>query len=209
MSALGRPIICAVTGGAGAAEVTLQAAAAAVRAGVDLLHVRERQLADRDLFSLVTRVVDLARGTATRVVVNDRADVAIAAGAAGVHLRADSVRASSVRGIAPANFVVGRSVHDVPDAQAAEADGGCDYLVFGTVYRSPSKRVGHAVAGLEALARVTAAVGLPVLAIGGVTVERAGEVVRAGAAGIAAIGLFADPAATLAVVAALRARFDT
>jgi len=91
----------------------------------------------------------------------------------------------------PGEFLVGRSVHSVGEAMAAAADGGCDYLVFGTVFESQSKPAGHGVAGLGALAEVCAAVPLPVLAIGGMTVDRVPDIVRAGAAGLAAIGLFA------------------
>jgi thiamine-phosphate diphosphorylase len=81
-------------------------------------------------------------------------------------------------------------VHDLDEALAAERQGGCDYLIFGTVYPSASKPAGHAVAGVEALARVCAAVRLPVLAIGGIALDRLAEVAAAGAAGVAAIGAF-------------------
>ncbi len=82
------------------------------------------------------------------------------------------------------------SVHNEVEARAAERDGGCDYLIFGTVFESASKPAGHPIAGVEALARVCAAVSLPVLAIGGIALGNIDDVVRAGAAGAAAIGLF-------------------
>jgi thiamine-phosphate diphosphorylase len=165
-------------------------AAAAARAGVDVIQVRERDLADRDLVALVRRIVGAAAGTETRVVVNDRVDVAIAAGAAGVHLRGDSPPASRVRAKAPDGFLIGRSVHSLAEVGAAVVDGGADYLLFGTVFPSEGKPDGHPVAGLDALRQACARSPLPVLAIGGMTEARGAEVRAAGAAGFAAVGLF-------------------
>jgi thiamine-phosphate diphosphorylase len=172
-------------------------AAAAVRAGVDVIQVRERDLPDRELAALVRRIVAAAAGTATRVLVNDRADIAIVAGAAGVHLRGDSPPASRVAAFAKASapgssrgFVIGRSVHSLAEVDAAVVDGGCDYLMFGTVFPSDGKPDGHPIAGLDALREVCARSPLPVIAIGGIAGERAADVRRAGAAGFAAVGMF-------------------
>jgi len=165
-------------------------AANAVRAGVDVIQVRERDLPDGQLAALVRRIAGVAAGTRTRVMVNDRADVAIAARAAGVHLRGDSVPASRVRAAAPEGFVIGRSVHSLADVDAAIADGGCDYLFFGTVFPSAGKREGHPVAGLPALRAACARSPLPVIAIGGINADNAASLGSAGAAGFAAIGLF-------------------
>lgn len=123
------------------------------------------------------------------MVVNDRLDVALAAGAHGVHLRADSFAAPQARGCAPSPFLIGRSVHSVAEAADASAAGGLDYLVFGTVFPTPSKP-GLPAAGVAGLAAVAAATTLPVLAVGGVTERQAGQVMSAGAAGIAAISMF-------------------
>jgi thiamine-phosphate diphosphorylase len=117
--------------------------------------------------------------------------VALGAGAHGVHLRGDSLAASRVRTISPPGFLVGRSVHDVAGATSAAAAGGLDYLVFGTVFQTASK-AGREPAGLVALASVVSATGLPVLAVGGVDLHHLREVADAGAAGFAAISLFAD-----------------
>jgi thiamine-phosphate pyrophosphorylase len=122
--------------------------------------------------------------------VNDRLDVALAAGAAGVHLRGDSVAPSRVRKIVPAGFIVGRSVHSVAEAMAAAPD--VDYLIAGTIWPSPSKPPDRAAAGPGLLRRIARSAGVPVLAIGGVTLERMPEIASAGAAGAAAIGLFMD-----------------
>jgi thiamine-phosphate diphosphorylase len=165
-------------------------AANAVRAGVDVIQVRERDLPDRTLTALVRQIVEVAGGSKTRVLVNDRADIAIVAGAAGVHLRGDSPSAWRVREMIPGGFLIGRSVHSLADVDAAVAGGGCDYLMFGTVFPSEGKPEGHPVAGLEALREVCARSPLPVIAIGGITLEREAAVRDAGAAGFAAIGMF-------------------
>jgi thiamine-phosphate pyrophosphorylase len=163
----------------------------AARAGVHLVHVREKDLEARPLVTLVQRVVAAVQGTQTRVLVNDRLDVALAAGAHGVHLPANGVSARRIRAVTPPGFLVGRSVHQLDEAVRVVADGGLDFLVYGTVFETSSKR-GVVPAGLDALRAVAAAVPLPVLAIGGITVGRMGAVASAGAAGIAAIGLFAE-----------------
>jgi thiamine-phosphate pyrophosphorylase len=183
---------------------------AAARAGVHLVQIRERDLDGGPFLRLVARCVEEVRGTRARILVNDRVDVALAAGAHGVHLRADSAAASRVRRIAPPGFLIGRSVHSVTDTLRADADGGADYLMFGTVFPTTSKP-GQAAAGTTALAEVVVATSLPVLAVGGVTVATAPDVARAGAAGIAAIALFAhgsDEGLHAAVSAVVEA-FDT
>ncbi len=186
----------------------LDAVGAAAGEGVDLVQVREHGLDDRALLELVRRVLDRVGGTATRVVVNDRTDVALASGAHGVHLRGDSVPAARVRGLVPPGFLIGRSVHALDEAVAIDREGAVDYLIFGTVFPSASKPGGHHVAGVQALAAVCAAVRVPVLAIGGIDAARAAEVRRAGARGVAAIGVFAGPS-TGDAVRAMRRVFDT
>ena len=161
----------------------------AVASNVDLIQVRERDLEAARLADLVRDIVRVSRGTGTRVVVNDRLDVALACDADGVHLRHDSIPAEAVRTITPAAFLVGRSAHGVAEAQKA---GPVDYLVVGTVFPTPSKPDATATLGLDGLADVVQAVAIPVLAIGGITRERLDEVAATGAAGVAAIGLFID-----------------
>jgi thiamine-phosphate pyrophosphorylase len=161
------------------------------RAGVDLVQIRQPQLDAAVLRELAQRGVDAVRGTRTRILVNDRLDVALAAGAHGVHLREESVSATRVRGLMPRECLLGRSVHGVDVASKASDGGGLDYLIFGTIFLTSSKP-GQAAAGEAALADVVASTPLPVLAIGGITLERLDTVIRTGAAGFAAIGLFAD-----------------
>lgn len=158
----------------------------AADAGVDFIHLREPQLAARELLTLATMVVDATRGSSTRVVVNGRADVARAAGADGVHLPASGVPVSRARALGPPNWTVGRSAHDASEMAAA---AGADYVVFGTVFATASKP-GEAGQGLEALAAAVRQTAAPVLAIGGMTAERIGACAKVGAAGIAGITLF-------------------
>ena len=179
------------------ADDLLPRVANAVRAGADVIQIRERDLPDRQLAGLVRRIVASTAGSGALVLVNDRADIAIASGAAGVHLRGDSAPASRIRAgfaaaaaKARAGFLIGRSVHSLADVDAAIADGGCDYLMFGTVFASAGKPDGHPVAGLDGLAAACARAPLPVIAIGGVTADRIDAVRRSGAAGFAAVDLF-------------------
>ena len=168
----------------------IQRVVRAANAGAAFVHVRERDLPDTALARLVRDMRSALAGTNARVLVNDRVDIAVGAGAAGVHLPADSVTASRIRQIVPARFFVGRSVHTLDEIDRAVADGGCDYLMFGTVFPSSGKPDGHPVAGLEGLRAACARSPLPVIAIGGMTEARAAEVASAGAAGLAGIGMF-------------------
>jgi thiamine-phosphate pyrophosphorylase len=187
------PVLCLITDrrmhGPEWQEGIVAQVSAAARAGVPLIQVREPGLDGGALRDLVGRCIDAVRGTRTRVVVNERLDVALAAGAHGVHLRGDSMPAWRVRGLCPRPFLIGRSVHTVDEASRADVTA-LDYLVFGTVFATSSKP-GRAPAGVGELAAAVAATTLPVLAVGGVTLETMPEVIRAGAAGAAAIGLFA------------------
>lgn len=171
-------------------DALVQRTIGAADAGADVIQVRERDLPDAPLVTLVRRIIESASGRDVRVIVNDRVDVAIAAGAGGVHLRGDSAPASRVRAIAPGGFLIGRSVHSLAGIDAAIADGACDYLLFGTVFPSSGKPDGHPVAGLDALKAACRRSSLPVIAIGGVTRARVPALLDAGAAGFAAVGLF-------------------
>jgi thiamine-phosphate pyrophosphorylase len=198
-------MICLVTDRRQRAPIEQASEAAA--AGVDLIHVRERDLEARELAALVDALVKVTRGSATRVVVNDRVDVALACGADGVHLRGDSMAAWRVRQMTSDSFVIGCSVHASDEAVAVAAD--VDYLVAGTVFPTPSKPEVTRFLGADGLARIARSVHVPVLAIGGVSVERAGEVAAAGARGVAGIGLFANPHQPIKeVVQELRERFN-
>jgi thiamine-phosphate diphosphorylase len=183
---------------------------AAARAGVHLIQIRQLDMESGALARLVGHAVAAVRGTGARVLVNDRVDVALAAGAHGVHLRGNSVAASRVRTVVPPGFVIGRSVHSPEEASRAALDGGLDFLVFGTVFETRSKP-GVDTAGTARLAVACDAVSLPVLAVGGITAPRLRDVAAAGATGFAAIGLFADASIEQlpVVVREASAAFDT
>jgi thiamine-phosphate pyrophosphorylase len=182
-----RPVICMVSDGAARGDLVARVRAAA-HAGVDLIQVREPDLSAMAYVDLVGACLAAVRGTRTRVLVNDRLDVAMAAGAHGVHLRSDSVAAVRARSVAPYGFLIGRSIHAIGDIASSSVEG-VDYFIFGTVFPSSSKP-GRIAAGLRSLAEVTLGTAVPVLAIGGITAERVADVRRAGAAGIAAISIF-------------------
>lgn len=174
----------------------------AARAGVDWIQLREKDLSGRALAELLREA--LRRVPAgCRIVLNDRLDVACALGAGGVHLGRESLSVEDARRLARGrgatqDFLVGASTHSLAAALSAEK-AGADYLVFGPVYATPSKAQYGPPQGIERLAEVCHAVSLPVLAIGGITVENARACLEAGAAGIAAIRLF-EEASDLAVV---------
>ena len=185
----------------------------AIDARIDCIVVRERDLEARELAELTADLVKRTRGTSTRVVVNDRVDVALASGADGAHLRADSIAPDLVRRMVPKGFLLGRSVHGAAEASMVH---GADYLTAGTVWATESKPGDHPLLGSDGLAAIVSAVRIPVLAIGGVTLDRMRDLVAAGAAGAAAIGLFmaSERAGCRAVqIAAMvehaRSRFDT
>lgn len=160
-----------------------------VDAGVDLVQIREAGLSDHRLVELVRRAVERARGTRARVLVNDRADIALAAGAHGVHLKDDRRSAARVRTLGPRHWIVGRSVHGLDGALRADRSDPVDYLLAGTALATPSKP-GRAPLGLHALHAIAGAVACPVLAIGGIGVAEARVLAATGVAGLAGIRLF-------------------
>jgi thiamine-phosphate diphosphorylase len=195
-----RPIICLVTDRRRLAtgadldtqlDALIAQAKEASRSGIDVIHVREADLEGAALVDLTRRIVGAVHQSPTRILVNDRADVAIAAGAHGVHLRGDSYAASRCRVLGPSGWTIGRSVHERSETAAVSA--GADYVAFGTVFQSASKTAGHPVRGPEALREAVGAAACPLLAIGGISLSNLDEVAGAGAAGVAAIELFLPP----------------
>lgn len=190
------PILCAVTDRqrlGGGTDALIEQAARAADAGLDLFQIREPDLSDAALLDLAERVRDAAKGSALRVLVNDRLDIALAAGLHGMHLRGSSYAAARARAITGCRmFLIGRSVHSAEEAAAVEAAGGLDYLILGAMFPTSSKPPDHPLAGIETLRTAVSACRLPILAIGGITLDNAAHVASAGAAGLAAIGLFAS-----------------
>ncbi len=174
--------------------------------GVPAFQLREKDLDDAALLQRARRARALL-GPAVTLVVNGRLDVALAAGADGVHLPAAGLPADLLRAAAArrgARILVGRSTHRLEEVAAAAAEG-VDYVTFGPVWATPSKAPYGPPAGVEALARA-AAVGVPVLALGGVTAERVPEVAAAGAHGVAAIGALRRAAPRRRLLEAVRRR---
>jgi thiamine-phosphate pyrophosphorylase len=160
---------------------------AATESGVDLIQLRETDLDAAELLRLTTRILHEVPESRDRLLVNERLDVALAAGAAGVHLRELSFSVEVARRVAPAGLCIGRSVHDPAGAAAA---GEADYLIAGTVLSTPSKTVSRFL-GWEGLASVVNAAGRrPVLGIGGLSAVSVSELSATGASGLAAIGAF-------------------
>lgn len=167
-------------------EAVLRQVRRAAAEGIPLVQIRERDLDARALYDLCQRAVESVRGTRTRVIVNDRLDIALAARAHGVQLRGGSFPATRIRPVVPRGFLIGQSVHSPEEAAAARA---ADFLLFGTVFATPSKP-GLSPAGLQALADAVKATTVPVLAVGGVSATTVPRLLETGAAGFAGITMF-------------------
>ena len=171
----------------------IEAIARAAEAGCDLIQIREKDLAAGELRRFTRDAIDAARPHGARVLVNDRVDVALAAGADGVHLRVSSLPARELRALPQTkDFLLGVSTHSMSQATEAAA-AGADLIVCGPVYDTPSKREYGPPMGLQRFADICRRVSVPVLALGGITMANYAEPLRHGAAGLAAIGLFTDP----------------
>ena len=207
------PLINLITSGSTTSQTTstskefadvLQLISAAVEARVDLVQVREKGLKTHVLFELTNRAAEITRGTSTKLLVNDRADVAKAAGADGVHLTTQSLPGDVVRHTFGKRFLIGVSTHSEEEVFSAR-DAGADFVVFGPVFETQSKLLYGAPRGLHELENIAkAAAAFPVVALGGVTIDNAQECVNAGASGVAAIRMFSDAQTLPGTVARLR-----
>jgi thiamine-phosphate pyrophosphorylase len=188
------------------ASVAVAQIEGAIAGGVDAVQIREKGLDDRVYIAFIRSCLAAAHNTRCRIFVNDRADLALAASADGVHLREDSITIAAVRRIAPPGFTVGRSIHDATTAVRAQK---ADYLIAGSVFSTASKPGQAASLGLDGLrAIVQTAGGCPVWAVGGVTAERLPAIVACGVRGVAAIGAFLPERATADVAVAVRKRTE-
>ncbi len=199
-------VLCYVTDGHLLPESSpanlLRSIECAAAAGVDWIQIREKDVAARELAVLTRNAISILERSAhadsgrPRIIVNDRIDVALATGAAGVHLSGTSIPASEAvlwlrAGNAPQGFQVGVSCHSLTEAQNAEA-AGASYVFFGPIYETPSKTRFGQSQGIERLTEVCRSVRISVLAIGGISESNARACLDAGAAGIAAIRLFQE-----------------
>ena len=157
-----------------------------VAAGLPAVQVREKDLSAAELAALCRRLREPTRERGALLIVNDRADVALAVGADAVQRTYASLSVAEIRTVVEKRLSIGASVHSREDAISAEAEGA-DWIVFGPVYDTASKRRYGPPQGLAKLEAVTRAMKIPVIAIGGITPERVGEVRAAGAHGVAAI----------------------
>ena len=191
--------------------VLIQRVESAARARVDWIQIREKDLPARKLVDLTTAAIRICESASarneTRVLVNDRFDVAWATGAAGVHA---GETALPIRDLVDArrsarlkNFLIGASCHSL-DSAIDVAERGADYVFFGPVFETPSKASFGPAQGPAKLAQVCRVVSIPVIAIGGITLENARVCRESGAAGIAAIRLFQDADAIGEIIAALQ-----
>jgi thiamine-phosphate pyrophosphorylase len=209
------PIIYPITSGATTSQTTpddpqfseiLRLVRAAVDTDVPLFQIREKSLPARVLFELMARAAEITHGSRTRLLVNDRADIARAAGADGVHLTTQSLPVEVVRNICGAEFLIGVSTHSLDEARAAHV-AGADFVVFGPVFETESKKSYGEPQGLDKLRDVTRALGeFPVVAIGGITLENVDECFQAGVRGVAAIRLLNNTENIASIVETIRDR---
>ncbi|HUZ45354.1 MAG TPA: thiamine phosphate synthase [Terriglobia bacterium] len=177
----------------------------AAEAGVDLIQLREKDLPTRELADLAQAAVRVCRKTETKIVINDRWDIAMAVAADGVHLGGQSLPAEVVRREAGKDLLMGVSCHSLDEAAKAEA-AGADYILLGPIFETPSKLRYGPPLGLAKLAEVSRRSAIPVFALGGITVERVAECITAGAKGIAGIRIFQECTSLAEQVRKLRAQ---
>jgi thiamine-phosphate pyrophosphorylase len=181
---------------------------AALAAGVDVVQVRAKAFGDREVYLMTERIVALCNESGAICVVNDRLDVAMAAGAAGTHLGDEDLPVEASRRIAGPDFILGVTARNSEGAAAAVA-AGASYLGVGPSFATSTKEGLPPPIGAEGVAAVCRAVSVPVVAIGGVTAERVPALIEAGAHGVAVVDAVYGAADPIAAVRGLRAALDS
>ena len=212
-----RPLIYLITSGETTARTTpatedfanvLQLVRTAVAARIDLVQIREKNLSASVLYQLAASAAGITTGSATKLLINDRADITAAAGADGVHLTSSSLPTAVVRQAFGDGFLIGVSTHSLGEASLARSSGA-DFVVFGPVFETTSKREYGAPLGLNNLATVCAELSpFPILALGGVTLDNVAECIRAGAGGVAAISMLQRPDKLADIAMEIRRSFE-
>ena len=180
---------------------------AAVAARIDLVQIREKNLSASVLYQIATSAAGITKGSATQLLINDRSDIAAAAGADGVHLTSLSLPTAVVRKSFGEEFLIGVSTHSLDEAKLARR-GGADFVVFGPVFETASKKEYGEALGLTNLATVCAELSpFPVLALGGVEIRNVADCIRAGARGVAAIRMLQPTDRLAEIVAEIRRSF--
>ena len=212
-----KPIIYLITSGETGLQTTpatedfssiLRLIEAAVAAKIDLVQLRENNLTAGVFYKLSTRAAEITRASPTKLLINDRADIASAAGADGVHLTTSSIPTDVIRCTFGGDFLIGVSTHSLEEATVAHRSGA-DFVVFGPVFDTPSKRQYGESLGLKTLEKVTSELApFPVLALGGVSSGNVADCIQAGAQGVAAIRMLNDASQLPRVVNEIRKNFD-
>lgn len=174
---------------AGGMEPLLALVARALQAGVELVQIREKDLSPRDLAAFLRKVLSLPNPCHTKVLVNDRVDVALACGAHGVHLPSGRIAPAELRPILPERFIVGVSCHSREECFRAQAEDA-DYVFISPVFRPLSKEDDRLPLGLDGLSTAVKGLQIPSFALGGITRELMQPCEEAGAPGVAGISLF-------------------
>jgi thiamine-phosphate pyrophosphorylase len=202
---LDRLHLCVITDPGLAGRDHAAIAAAAVAGGADMIQLRDKSGDLRALLPQARAIQALCRAHGAIFIVNDRLDLALAAGADGVHVGQDDLPAEAARQLLGPGKILGVSAHTRGQAEAAQA-GGADYIGFGPIFPTGTKETGYTPRGLGGLQEVRAAVRLPILAIGGISLERTADVIAAGATAPAVISAVVAAPDIAAAAAAFRAR---
>ncbi len=173
----------------GGIDALLEAIARNLAGGIDMVQIREKDLAARTLCALTRKALQLPNPYGSRILINSRVDVALACGAHGVHLPSGSISARRMREVVPAGFLIGVSCHEREEILVAAREGA-DFTVFGPIFEPISKSSLLPPRGVDALRAAARDSRVPVFALGGITRENTAQCVAAGAAGIAGISLF-------------------